>query len=98
MSATDCDRLRKQRQNIYTEKVREKNAGVLNYLIRRQIPVSLDLMEKLKLSEFAGFATKLLKKIYFTIYKKNILRYTAHLEQIPCAPTQLLRITKAKVL
>lgn len=32
--------------------------------------VSLDLIEELKLNEFAGLARKFLKKIYFTIYKK----------------------------
>lgn len=75
-----------------------KNDRVLNSLVRRQILVYLDLMEELKLNEFAGLATKFLKKIYFTIYIKNIPRYTIHLEQIPCAPTQFRRITKAKVL
>lgn len=47
-----------------------KNDRVLNFLVRRQILVYLDLMEELKLNEFAGLATKFLKKIYFTIYKK----------------------------
>lgn len=52
-----------------------KNDRVLNSLVRRQILVYLDLMNLnlmnlINLNEFAGLATKFLKKIYFTIYKK----------------------------
>lgn len=70
---SECNRLW---QTMKTEKTKNvnrkgerKNDRVLNSLVRRQILVYLDLMEELKLNEFAGLATKFLKKIYFTIYK-----------------------------
>lgn len=86
----------REEKNLY-RKGERKNNKVLDSLIRRQIPASLDLMEEKKLSEFSGFAINLLKKIYFTIYKKYPKVYNPS-GAIPCAPTQLLRITKVKVL
>lgn len=58
-----------------SRKGERKNDRVLNSLVRRQILVYLDLMNLnlmnlINLNEFAGLATKFLKKIYFTIYKK----------------------------
>lgn len=71
---SECNRLwqtmkTEKTKNVYRKSER-RNDRVLNSLVRRQIFVSLDLMEELKLNELAGLATKFPKKIYFTIDKK----------------------------